>query len=54
MKDTDEIQEACDRAADLQHDANNNGSKYPAMTYEDGLRDALDWVCGNSDEDPTK
>jgi hypothetical protein len=54
MKDIKEIEEACDRAADLQNEARDNGSKYRGMTYEDGLRDALDWVCENTDEDPTE
>ena len=54
MKDIKEIEKACDRAADLQNEARDNGSKYRGMTYEDGLRDALDWVCENIDEDPTE
>jgi len=53
MKDIQEIEEACERAADMQAEASNNGSKYPAMTYEDGLREGLDWVCENVEEDPT-
>lgn len=28
------------------------GSKYPGMSYEDGIREALDWVSGDSDEAP--
>lgn len=27
-------------------------SKYPGMTYEQGIRDALEWVLGESDEMP--
>jgi hypothetical protein len=53
MKDEKEINEAAERAADLRYAASDSGSKYPSMTYEDGLRDALDWVCGNQDDDPT-
>ena len=53
MKDVKEIEQACDRAADLQNEARSSGSKYRGMTYEDGLRDALDWVCEYTDEDPT-
>lgn len=26
-------------------------TKFSGMTYEDGIRAALDWVLGNSDED---
>lgn len=44
MRDEDEIQELADKAAT----AVNQGSIYPAMTYEEGVRAALDWVL---DED---
>jgi hypothetical protein len=54
MRDFSELENACERAAELQNNANENGSKYRGMTYEDGLRDALDWVCEYIDEDPTK
>lgn len=54
MKDIKQIEEACERAAKMANQAADAGrSKYFSMTYEDGLRDALDWVCSNSDEDPT-
>lgn len=54
MKDIKEIEAACERAADMQNKSRDKGvSKYRGMTYEDGLRDALDWVCDNVDEDPT-
>lgn len=54
MKDITEIEEAAERAAQNQNRAQYNGSKYRGMTYEDGVRDALDWICGNVEEDPTK
>lgn len=54
MKSHEEIEAACERAAVMQNESANNGSKFSGMTYEDGLREALDWVCENSDEDPTK
>lgn len=54
MKLHSEIKEACERAAVMQNKAFENGSLYQGMTYEDGLRDALDWVCDNIDEDPTE
>ena len=54
MKDIKEIEEACERAADMQCKAADKGSKYPGMSYEDGLREGLDWVCDNQEEDPTK
>jgi hypothetical protein len=53
MKDEIEIEEACERAEKLQSRASKRGSKYPHLTYEDGLREALDWVCENAEDDPT-
>ena len=53
MKDISEIESACDRAADMQAEASMIGSRYPGMSYEEGVREALDWVCDNVDEDPT-
>lgn len=55
MKDETEINDAADRAADMQNAAVEcRRSKFPNMTYEDGLRAALDWVAGNEDKDPTE
>lgn len=54
MKDITEIEAACERAAKMQNTSRKKGSKYPGMTYEDGLRDALDWMLDNVDEDPTQ
>ena len=54
MRDIEEIEEACERAALMQYKANENGSSYRGMSYEDGLREAFDWVCGHADEDPTE
>jgi hypothetical protein len=54
MKDSDEIEAACERAADMQNKAQREGSRFGGMTYEDGIREALDWVCGNQEEDPTQ
>jgi hypothetical protein len=28
------------------------GSKWPGMSYEQGVRDALEWVTGSSDDPP--
>jgi hypothetical protein len=53
MKDVSEIEEAGERAAKMQRAARKTASRYYGMTYEDGLRDALDWVCENVEEDPT-
>jgi len=54
MKDYREIEAACERAAQLQDRAREDGSKFRGMTYEDGLREALDWVCENVEDDPTE
>jgi hypothetical protein len=43
-----EINEQYDRAAD----ALNEGSKYPGMSYEDGVKTTLDWILGNIDDKP--
>ena len=32
--------------------AMENGTQYPGMTYEDGVREALDWLFGRSDNSP--
>ena len=29
-----------------------NGTKWPGMTYEQGVRNALDWVMGDEDTPP--
>lgn len=54
VKQPDEIEAACERAAVLQNRASQNGSMFRNMTYEDGLREAFDWICGNQEEDPTE
>ena len=46
MRDEDEIQDMADRAADAAYKA----TRYPGMTYEEGVRAALDWVLGGEDE----
>jgi len=33
-------------------DASANGSKWPGMSYEEGVAAALRWVLGESDEKP--
>ena len=53
MKHISKIEEACERAAKMQRAARKTASRYHGMTYEDGLRDVLDWVCENVEEDPT-
>ncbi|QDP52301.1 MAG: hypothetical protein Unbinned4162contig1001_1 [Prokaryotic dsDNA virus sp.] len=43
-----EITETMDKASDV---ANEGGSQYPGMTYEEGVRDALSWVL-SGEENP--
>jgi hypothetical protein len=40
MRDEDEIQKMADKASDMAE----KPSQYFSMTYEDGVRAALDWV----------
>lgn len=47
MKEEDEVQEMRDRAATKI----NKPGKHLAGTYEEGLRDALEWVLGDIEED---
>ncbi len=28
------------------------GSRFPGMTYEEGVRDAISWMLGDNDENP--
>jgi hypothetical protein len=49
MKRTDdEIYEQIDKA----QKGMNIGSKWPGMSYEEGVRAALDWVLGDAEEAP--
>lgn len=45
----DEMREQENRASDQ---VMEGGSKYPAMTYEEGVVAALLWVLGEGDEKP--
>lgn len=40
-----ELLDACSAAMD-------NGSKYPGMSYEDGLRDGIEWVQEDGIDNP--
>jgi len=46
-RDDDEINELLDTCS-----AHANESKFPGMTYEEGIRAAIEWVTGESDEKP--
>lgn len=43
----DEIIDQRELAAETAH-----ATKWPAMSYEQGVETALDWVLGNGDEPP--
>ena len=48
IKRTDEeIDNLMNRVGDQ---VNKGGSKYPGMTYEDGLREMLDWLTADEPE----
>ena len=53
MREVNEVEEACERAAKMHSESQRKGSQYSGMTYEDGLREAFDWIMENIDEDPT-
>lgn len=45
--------EEIDEALGICIDAEAEGtSQYPGMTYEDGVKAALEWVIGETDEPP--
>lgn len=46
-------QEEVDAVVDTAAEKINQGrSKFPGMTYEEGVRAALDWITGNIDDHP--
>jgi predicted secreted Zn-dependent protease len=44
-----EIEDTLDKAAGQ---VAKGGSKYPGMTYEEGVAQTLYWVTGQADENP--
>lgn len=48
MRPQAEIDEQMNKA----NDGVNDGSKWPGMSYEEGVEAALMWVCGLSDDEP--
>ena len=48
MRTEQEKHEMIDRA----NDAINDGITYPGMSYEDGVKAALQWEMGITDEEP--
>ncbi len=50
IKPTDvEIDEQLNKAYEQEE---KGGSKWPGMSYEQGVRTAIDWITGNTDELP--
>lgn len=45
MKTANEIEKAMDKVDDC------GGSQFPAMTYEQGVRETLEWVLGFVEDD---
>lgn len=41
-----------DQRSEAEHVAMTEGSRVPAMSYEEGVRDALAWVLGDTEELP--
>lgn len=44
----EEIDEQLNRA----FEAEASGSNYPGMSYEQGVKYAIDWITGQSEEEP--
>lgn len=45
-------QSEIDEQMNLAADGENDGSKYPGMSYEQGVKAALEWVTGITDTKP--
>ena len=45
---TEKINDQIDKASEM---VNSGKSKYPSMSYEDGVKAALEWITG-IDEEP--
>lgn len=50
MKDQNEIEKMCEKAA---RECDRPTAPRHGMTYEEGVRAALDWVLENMDDDET-
>lgn len=44
----EEIDELLDKVVD----AFNNGTNFPGMSYEQGIMEAIQWLTGQSDDNP--
>ncbi|MDF2915868.1 MAG: hypothetical protein K0S70_85 [Microbacterium sp.] len=47
----DQIADAENRAQDI---IDEGGSRWPGMSYEQGVVNAIRWMNGDTDEDPTR
>ena len=45
----DEINDVINECSDLE---NEGTSKYPGMTYEQGVKAGIDWATGETDNNP--
>jgi hypothetical protein len=50
MRDEDEIRDQMNEAAD--HASSGKRSKWPGMSYEDGVLAALSWALGDEETPP--
>ena len=49
VRTSEEVNSVIDAAAVM---VERGRSKFPGMTYEEGVRAALDWILGNIDDHP--
>lgn len=49
IRDESEIDEIINETHIIE---NEEGSRYPGMSYEQGLRDMYEWLIGDSDDNP--
>lgn len=50
--DQDQIEAIEDQRTAAEVIASEGRTRYPSMTYEQGVRDALQWVLGEAEEGP--
>lgn len=49
IRTSEEVDSIINQAADQ---INRGRSKFPGMSYEEGVRAALEWITGDIDDDP--
>lgn len=45
-------QQEIDEMVDKANEGLNNGSVYPSMNYEEGVKAMYDWLVGNTEDKP--